>query len=111
MWMSSSPTSFSFPNIGKNPDPRVSYCLPVGSPTRRYPRPIMRAFAFTGLFTFFGDPNVAIPFLLNLLRIPSDTYGYFPMVDNLVGARFRHTLAAMYTLALACLRRKRRQSD
>lgn len=95
-------TSFSFPNMGKILT--LSFVLFAGwfadsaVPVSRY-----AAFALTGLFSFFGDPNVAIPFLLDLMRIPSDTYGYFPMVDNLVGARFGTLLAAMYTLALAVL--------
>ena len=95
-------TSFSFPNLGKILT--LSFVLFAGwfsdseVPVSRY-----ATFALTGLFSFFGDPNVAIPFLLDLLRIPSDTYGYFPVVDNLVGARFGTLLAAMYTLALAVL--------
>jgi ABC-type amino acid transport substrate-binding protein len=95
-------TSFSFPNLGKILT--LSFVLFAGwfsdsaVPTSKY-----ATFALTGLFSFFGDPNVAIPFLLDLLRIPSDTYGYFPVVDNLVGARFGTLLAAMYTLALAVL--------
>jgi Na+/H+-dicarboxylate symporter len=95
-------TSFSFPNLGKILT--LGFVLFAGwfsdseVPVSRY-----ATFAFTGLFSFFGDPNVAIPFLLDLLRIPSDTYGYFPVVDNLVGARFGTLLAAMYTVALAVL--------
>ncbi len=95
-------TSFSFPNLGKILT--LSFVLFAGwfsdsaVSTSKY-----ATFALTGLFSFFGDPNVAIPFLLDLLRIPSDTYGYFPVIDNLVGARFGTLLAAMYTLALAVL--------
>jgi Na+/H+-dicarboxylate symporter/ABC-type amino acid transport substrate-binding protein len=95
-------TSFSFPNMGKILT--LGFVLFAGwfadsaVPVSNY-----ATFALTGLFSFFGDPNVAIPFLLDLLRIPSDTYGYFPVVDNLVGARFGTLLAAMYTLALAVL--------
>jgi Na+/H+-dicarboxylate symporter len=95
-------TSFSFPNLGKILT--LSFVLFAGwfsnsaVPFSRYP-----TFALTGLFSFFGDPTVAIPFLLDLLRIPSDTYRYFLVVDNLVGARFGTLLAAMYTLVLAVL--------
>ena len=66
-------------------------------------------FAFTGLFTFFGDPTVAIPFLLDLLRIPSDTFRFFLVVDNLVGSRFGTLLAAMYTFGAGCAWRLRRR--
>lgn len=95
-------TSFSFPNLGKILT--LSFVLFAGwfSNTRVPPSKYF-TFATTGLFSFFGDPNVAIPFLLNLLQIPSDTYRYFLVVDNLVGARFGTLLAAMYTMVLAVL--------
>jgi ABC-type amino acid transport substrate-binding protein len=95
-------TSFSFPNLGKILT--LSFVLFAGwfadaaVPVSKY-----LTFAFTGLFSFFGDPTVAIPFLLDFLQIPSDTYRFFLVVDNLVGARFGTLLAAMYTLALAVL--------
>jgi len=95
-------TSFSFPNLGKILT--LSFVLFAGwfansaVPVSKYP-----TFTLTGLFTFFGDPNVAIPFLLDMLRIPTDTYRFFLVVDNLVGARFGTLLAAMYTLVLAVL--------
>jgi Na+/H+-dicarboxylate symporter/ABC-type amino acid transport substrate-binding protein len=95
-------TSFSFPNLGKILT--LSFVLFAGwFADSKVPVSDYATFAFSGLFSFFGDPNVAIPFLLDLLRIPSDTYGYFPVVDSLVGARFGTLLAAMYTLALAVL--------
>lgn len=96
------PTSFSFPNLGKVLT--LSFVLFAGwfsdsaVPVSKY-----LTFAVTGLFSFFGDPTVAIPFLLDLLEIPSDTYRFFLVVDNLVGARFGTLLAAMFTLVLAVL--------
>jgi Na+/H+-dicarboxylate symporter/ABC-type amino acid transport substrate-binding protein len=96
------PTSFSFPNLGKILT--LSFVLFAGwfsdsaVPVSQY-----LTFALTGLFSFFGDPTVAIPFLLDLLKIPSDTYRFFLVVDNLVGARFGTLLAAMSTLVLAVL--------
>jgi Na+/H+-dicarboxylate symporter/ABC-type amino acid transport substrate-binding protein len=95
-------TSFSFPNLGKILT--LSFVLFAGwfsnspVPASQYP-----VFAISGLFSFFGDPNVAIPFLLDLLKIPTDTYRFFPAVDNLVGGRFGTLLAAMFTLVLAVL--------
>jgi len=95
-------TSFSFPNLGKILT--LGYVLFAGwfadsaVPVSKY-----LTFAFTGLFSFFGDPTVAIPFLLDLLRIPSDTFRFFLVADNLVGARFGTLLAAMYTVVLAVL--------
>jgi ABC-type amino acid transport substrate-binding protein len=95
-------TSFSFPNLGKILT--LGFVLFAGwfsdsaVPVSKY-----LTFAITGLFSFFGDPTIAIPFLLDLLRIPSDTFRFFLVVDNLVGSRFGTLLAAMYTLALAVL--------
>ena len=95
-------TSLSFPNLGKILT--LGFVLFAGwfsdtaVPVSKYP-----TFAVTGLFSFFGDPTVAIPFLLDLLRIPSDTFRFFLVVDNLVGSRFGTLLAAMYTLVLAVL--------
>jgi len=95
-------TSFSFPNLGKLLT--LSFVLFAGWFSNSVV-PVSKYFtlASTGFFTFFGDPNVAIPFLLDLLQIPSDTYRFFLVVDNLVGARFGTLLAAMYTLVLAVL--------
>lgn len=95
-------TSFSFPNLGKILT--LGFVLFAGwfanasVPVSKY-----FTFASTGFFTFFGDPTVAIPFLLNLLQIPADTFRFFLVADNLVGARFGTLLAAMYTLVLAVL--------
>jgi Na+/H+-dicarboxylate symporter len=95
-------TSFSFPNLGKILT--LSFVLFAGWFSNSAV-PISKYFTFatTGLFSFFGDPTVAIPFLLDLLQIPSDTYRFFLVADNLVGARFGTLLAAMYTLVLAVL--------
>jgi Na+/H+-dicarboxylate symporter/ABC-type amino acid transport substrate-binding protein len=96
------PASFSFPNMGKILS--MSFVLFAGwfanavIPAAKYP-----AFAFTGFFSFFGDLTIAIPSLLNIFRIPSDTFHFFLIADNLVGARFGTLLAAMYTLVLAVL--------
>ncbi len=95
-------TSFSFPNLGKVLT--LSFVLFAGwFANASVPLSKYFTFASTGFFTFFGDPNVAIPFLLNLLQIPADTYRFFLVADNLVGARFGTLLAAMYTLVLAVL--------
>lgn len=95
-------TSFSFPNMGKILT--LGFVLFAGwFSNAAVPFSKYLTFAITGLFSFFGDPTVAIPFLLDLLQIPSDTYRFFLVADNLVGARFGTLLAAMYTLVLAVL--------
>ena len=47
-----------------------------------YPR-----LAFTGLVTFFGSLNVAVPFLLDLFRIPADTFQLF-LASGVINSRF-----------------------
>ena len=50
----------------------------------------------------FGNVNAAIPFLLDLLRIPADTFRLF-VTSAIVNARFGTLLAAMHTVAIAVL--------
>ncbi|MFL5774307.1 MAG: cation:dicarboxylate symporter family transporter, partial [Flavisolibacter sp.] len=96
------PASFSFPNMGKILT--ISFVLFAGwssnasIPVTQYP-----VFTVMGFFSFFGDPTVAIPTLLNIFHIPSDTFRFFPIADSLIGTRFGTLLAAMYTLVLAIL--------
>jgi ABC-type amino acid transport substrate-binding protein len=58
--------------------------------------------AGTGLVVMFGNVNAAIPFLLDLLRIPADTFRLF-VTSGIVNARFGTLLAAVHTLAIAVL--------
>jgi len=60
-------------------------------------------FVASGVASFFGSTMVAIPFLLDLFRIPADTFHLFVLVDNIVGNRFTAMLGAMHVLALALL--------
>ena len=66
-------------------------------PLVEYPR-----LAFTGLVTFFGSLNVAVPFLLDLFRIPADTFQLF-LASGVINSRFGTLVAAMHTLAVALL--------
>jgi Na+/H+-dicarboxylate symporter/ABC-type amino acid transport substrate-binding protein len=56
----------------------------------------------SGLVSFFGGVYVAIPFLLDLFRIPADAFQLFVTVDVITG-RFGTLLSAMHTVALAVL--------
>jgi hypothetical protein len=58
--------------------------------------------ASTGLITMFGNVNAAIPFLLDLLEIPADTFRLF-VASAVVNARFGTLVAAVHTLSLAIL--------
>ena len=55
-----------------------------------------------GLFSFFGEVVFALPFLLDLMRIPADTFQIFVAVDQFTG-RFGTLLAGMHTVVLALL--------
>ena len=95
------PISFTFPSTGKLLS--LSFVLFAGwfsgavVSVTQYP-----SFVLSGFFTFFGAPQVAIPFLLDLLRIPADLFELFVLSDVLIG-RFGVLLAAMHTLVIAIL--------
>ena len=51
-------------------------------------------FVFAGLLSFFGGVDVAMPFMLDLMRIPSDMYQLY-LVTGIINSRFAILLAAM----------------
>ncbi len=57
-------------------------------------------FSSLGFFTFFGNVNVAIPWLLDFFRIPADTFNMF-MVSSIITSRFATATAAMFTVCVA----------
>jgi Na+/H+-dicarboxylate symporter len=95
------PTSFNFPHTGKLLS--ISFILFAGwfadaaVPVSEYPR-----LALTGLLTFFGSLSAAVPFLLDLFRIPADTFQLF-VATGVVNSRFGALLAAVHTVAVALL--------
>jgi len=96
------PAAYSFPSIGTVLS--LSFLIFAawisGFPlsVSQYP-----SFAVTGLFSMFGGTYVAIPFMLDFLRIPNDTFQLFVVMSNVVIARFEALLSAMHTLVLALL--------
>ena len=56
----------------------------------------------SGLFSFFGKPVVAMPFLLDLLRIPADMFELY-LASGIMLARFGTLVSVMQTFALAVL--------
>ena len=56
-------------------------------------------FAFTGLVSFFGSVNVAIPLLLDILRIPVDLFQLY-LAITVVVSRFSVLLTTMNNLVL-----------
>jgi Na+/H+-dicarboxylate symporter len=95
------PTSFNFPHTGKLLS--ISFILFAGwfadavVPVTEYPR-----LALAGLLTFFGSLSAAVPFLLDLFRIPADTFQLF-LATGVVNSRFGALLAAVHTVAVALL--------
>jgi Na+/H+-dicarboxylate symporter/ABC-type amino acid transport substrate-binding protein len=95
------PTSFNFPHTGKLLS--ISFILFAGwfadaaVPVAEYPR-----LALTGLLTFFGSLSAAVPFLLDLFRIPADTFQLF-VATGVINSRFGALLSAVHTVAVALL--------
>jgi Na+/H+-dicarboxylate symporter/ABC-type amino acid transport substrate-binding protein len=95
------PATFNFPHTGKLLS--LSFILFAGwfadraVPVSEYPR-----LAGTGLLVLFGNVNAAIPYLLDLFRIPADTFRLF-VASGIVNARFGTLVAAVHTLAIAVL--------
>lgn len=58
--------------------------------------------AFNGLFSLFGSINVAVPYLLDSLRIPADMFQLF-LVTGIVVGRFGAMLAALHIIVLSVL--------
>src|SRR5918993_1236663 len=95
------PASFNFPHTGKLLS--VSFVMFAGwfadaaVSVSDYPQ-----LALTGLLTFFGSLNVAVPFLLDMFRIPADTFQLF-LATGVINARVGTLVAAVHTLTVALL--------
>ncbi len=95
------PASFNVPHTGKLLS--VSFILfaawfaDVVLSLADYPR-----LALTGLLTFFGSLNAAVPFLLDVFRVPADTFQLY-LATGVINARFGALLAALHTVAVALL--------
>ena len=95
------PASFSFPNGGKLMS--LSFILFAGwyadapVPLSDYPRLLL-----TGFLTLFGSLNAAVPFLLDVFKVPADTFQLF-LATGIVNARFSTLAAAVHTVAVGVL--------
>jgi proton glutamate symport protein len=95
------PAAYPFPHAGKVLS--LSFILFAGwfadaaVPLHEYPR-----LAGAGLLSLFGSVDVAMPFLLDLFRIPADTYQLF-LATSVVNSRFGSLVAAVHTVAVALL--------
>jgi len=96
------PTSFNFPNVGKLMT--LTFVPFAGWFTGfQVQAAQMPAFLSSGLFTFFGSIPVAIPFLLDQLRIPADMFQIYLVLNNLVNVRVGTLMSAMHIIVLAVL--------
>ena len=95
------PASFTFPHSAKLLS--LAFVLFAGwfvgapVPAREFP-----TLAGAGLLSLFGSLNTAMPFLLDLVRLPADLFQLF-IVSSVVNSRFGSAAAAMHTFALALL--------
>ncbi len=95
------PINFNLPNMGKLLS--LVFVLFAGwfsgnaVPVDQYP-----LFLAAGLLSFFGEVVVALPFLLDLMRVPADFFQLFLPVDTVTG-RFGTLLAAVHTITQALL--------
>lgn len=92
------PVTFNFPNLGK-----LSCLLFIlfavwfsGGKLNVADYPF---FIVGGVLSMFGSVNVAVPFLLDGLRIPQDLFQLF-MVSSIVSSKFSTLLAGMHLLIL-----------
>lgn len=95
------PASFNFPNVGKLL--QLSFVVFAAWFTGSA---ISIAghleLMVAGFFSFFGKPVAAMPYLLDLVRVPADMFQLY-MVSGILAARFGTLAAAMQTFVLAVL--------
>jgi Na+/H+-dicarboxylate symporter/ABC-type amino acid transport substrate-binding protein len=95
------PASFNFPHTAKLIS--LSFVLFAGWFTDAviglsdYPR-----FAVTAFFVGFGSLNISVPFLLDLFKIPADTFQLF-VASGVINAHVGTLLAAVHTLSVGVL--------
>jgi Na+/H+-dicarboxylate symporter/ABC-type amino acid transport substrate-binding protein len=95
------PVSFNFPNMGK------LIMLLFVLFASWYTGGVLSAgdygsFVFSGLLSFFGGVDVALPFMLDLMRLPSDMYQLY-VVTGILNGRFATLLAAMNLVVFTLL--------
>jgi Na+/H+-dicarboxylate symporter/ABC-type amino acid transport substrate-binding protein len=95
------PASFTFPHSAKLLS--LAFVLFagwfVGAPV---PTGELPSLTGAGLLSLFGSLNTAMPFLLDLVRLPADLFQLF-VVSSVVNSRFGSAAAAMHTFVLALL--------
>ena len=95
------PTFFTFPNLGLVMSLQFALFAGwyIGSSISVTEYPTL---AIVGFASLFGGPILAIPFLLDHLKLPSDLFHLYVTVDVL-SSRFGTLLAAMHLTAIALI--------
>ena len=95
------PTAFTFPSTGLLLSlsfiPFAGWYVGSSLSLSQFP-----SFLVSGLVSFFGGTMIAMPFLLDLLRLPADLFELFITVDVFT-SRFGTLLAAMHIWTLTLL--------
>ncbi|QDV44394.1 Cyclohexadienyl dehydratase precursor [Stieleria neptunia] len=94
-------TAYPFPHVGKLLSmlfiPFAAWFLGAPIKPSDYPD-----FLFSGLFSFFGGPIVAIPFLLDQMQLPHDMFQLF-LVSGVYGERLGDAVGAMHLCVLTLI--------
>lgn len=94
-------TAYPFPHVGKLLSmlfiPFAAWFL--GTPLKLWEYPTMM---IAGVFSFFGGPIVAIPFLLDQQQLPHDMFQLF-LVSGFLGERVGDAVGAMHLCALTLI--------
>ena len=95
------PASFTFPQSAKLLS--LMFVLFAGwfagapVPASQFP-----ALAGTGILSLFGNLNSAVPFLLDVAKLPADLFQLF-VVSSVLNSRFGSAAAVVHTLAMALI--------
>ncbi len=95
------PVAYPFPHVGKLLSmlfvPFAAWFLGNTISGHEYP-----AFLTAGLFSYFGGPILAMPFLLDLMHLPHDMFQLF-LLTGVYGERLGDALGAIHLVAFTIL--------
>lgn len=95
------PVTFNFPNAGKLLSllfiPFVAWMIGTPMPLADYP-----AFLLSGLASYFAKAQIALPFLLDLQRLPQDLFQLY-LPTGIVNGKFDTMVSAMNLLAFSVI--------
>jgi Na+/H+-dicarboxylate symporter len=95
------PVSYNFPHSGKLLSMSFVLFAAWFSDTLVAPSEYPRL-AAVGLVTLFGSVTSAVPYLLDFLHVPSDTFQLF-VASGIINSRFGALVAAMHTVAVTLI--------